>query len=206
MQYLKCTMSFWLFCFYPSTHTHGFKTNWTERFISMSFWSLLFSWTEVNEGKMHWTMHHKQMCIFCIFLHLFGWFWCWFHRKHWLILLNALVGMSDSIVAVRSGSLMWTEHQIFFKWADTNSSFLHMNASLLVWTVRFISLPLPIKLRRIRTMNRFILKDGGTFLSLITLPWLYSSHRRCRDAELGPALQLEGVWCINVHKDDSWIL
>lgn len=56
---------------------------------------------------------------------------------------------------------MWTEHQIFFKWADTNSA--------LFWMVRFISLPLPIKLRRIRTMNEFILNHGGTFLSLLSL-------------------------------------
>lgn len=145
MQYLKCTIAIFIltFCFYPPsirtfthTHTHTNTTGQKNLFPCL-FDQFLFSWNEGNEGKLHWTIHHKQMCIFCIFLHLFGWFWCWFHLKHLLILLtswlietgpphsynnNASVGMSDSVVKVKSGSesywILWCGLNIRFSLSE----------------------------------------------------------------------------------------
>lgn len=128
----------------PCPRSHEFKTNWTEGFISASIWSVLFSRHKVNEGHMHRTMHHKQMCLFWIFLHLFGWFWWWVYWKHWLILLTwwflTQIGpythhiqekrFSWNVWRQSHGSLwawvllsplMWTELQIFVKWAGRNS-------------------------------------------------------------------------------------
>lgn len=57
MQYLKCTIAIFILTFLflsPQLHTHTFKTNWTEGFISIFLISFIFlKWSEWRKNALN---------------------------------------------------------------------------------------------------------------------------------------------------------